>query len=563
MSTGSSCLCQPVRQIPVNLEDVRVFQNADPCVEKVGDAQPTSTTSPYSGAKESDESSLQSLSNGHATPMPPYASIDGHAPTSQALQDFVKPTDWDPSMSPIKEIFPSRPSHQRKRSIAMVEDTDQTGSSCCSSGPQLKGSPSNQTNSHALSHSTQHAPPMIGRSVSQHFRRSIPDDSILLRYSRQPITDSSMLNFMAPTAEQTPSPAPFPHQGEPLRNTMALHQHVHSPSHTRSSSNTTSSRLQSSSSSISSGRPSFETQTTNSIRELPHQHATQPKKKSCCGSASVDKDSTEREPDFGSNPSDGVATALSYQMLPDMTGAPFVPTGFGMDQLSNVSQPPYASWQDQPLSSGLKFGESQATTFQSFPTGLEMLQVSQMQNAEQNNISNAMGGHSCTCGSGCQCYGCPEHPYNNTTASRCKELGSILEENSWETESTNTSRPPTAHARTNGSATPNTRHTAWQGNNHLIDNDQIPFNGAAGQQFEGSDQPGAGMSLDYMEFAVSLADGRCSDMSGTCRCGDNCNCVGCILHYGCVDGQDLSFPDGGQVQDLGEAWPWPYRETRL
>lgn len=143
--------------------------------------------------------------------------------------------------------------------------------------------------------------------------------------------------------------------------------------------------------------------------------------------------------------------------------------------------------------------------------------------------------HDCSCGDSCQCLGCASHPYNETTRQHVQEMGYMMTVNEDEEKSggsspfTGLNSPPAIPSRTpsnqNHSVPTNTQLSFTDDNNSpsIFDN-TINSSTFANNQFM---QPSEYYTIEY---PVGLH--LCSDLTGTCQCGNDCNCVGCITHSG-------------------------------
>ncbi|EEP79569.1 predicted protein [Uncinocarpus reesii 1704] len=155
-------------------------------------------------------------------------------------------------------------------------------------------------------------------------------------------------------------------------------------------------------------------------------------------------------------------------------------------------------------------------------------------------------GHNCGCGDGCQCLGCASHPFNDTTRHHIQEMGYMMAlENNDDADN-----QPTSPYSTNGFTVPfEAYHHQGSGliqnNTHgnFIDDlgnqsAQSLSNGASlpsprgfrAENYELLMQPTAYYTLEYPVGMPDLA--LCSNIMGTCQCGINCKCIGCLTHDG-------------------------------
>ena len=151
----------------------------------------------------------------------------------------------------------------------------------------------------------------------------------------------------------------------------------------------------------------------------------------------------------------------------------------------------------------------------------------------------------CDCGPGCQCVYCSIHPYNEPTRERVRELASIIATDS---DSSPESRPQSQYGEPfmdlsgmypvmqqglhpqNGvlAANSNVQETLSQPTSQsdifLGSMNKLPTSPTVSTSNDDSDN-----SFQTMEFSVRP---WCHDQSGTCMCGDECDCLGCVTHSG-------------------------------
>lgn len=156
--------------------------------------------------------------------------------------------------------------------------------------------------------------------------------------------------------------------------------------------------------------------------------------------------------------------------------------------------------------------------------------------------------HNCTCGPTCQCVFCVAHPYNEPTRDRVQSLAHLLSD-----ESDYGSKSPLEASYSSpfhSAASPGSLTST----SHRMHIDEIlhPPNLPQSPAFSSADYGGqiypelpngslpeaqqpAISSSGYLTMAYEydpLQLGRCTDPTGTCRCGDSCTCVGCLIHSG-------------------------------
>ena len=168
--------------------------------------------------------------------------------------------------------------------------------------------------------------------------------------------------------------------------------------------------------------------------------------------------------------------------------------------------------------------------------------------AEANHIIDGVlhrADPKCSCGPGCQCVYCSIHPYNEPTRARVRELASII---ATDTDPGPESRPQSQYGE---------QFMDFSGMYPLMQQDLHSQNGvlvAGSDMQETLSQPtshseiflgsmnklptspirstsngGLDNRLRRMEFSASP---WCHDESGTCMCGDDCDCIGCVTHSG-------------------------------
>ncbi|KAJ5938023.1 hypothetical protein N7454_004365 [Penicillium verhagenii] len=156
----------------------------------------------------------------------------------------------------------------------------------------------------------------------------------------------------------------------------------------------------------------------------------------------------------------------------------------------------------------------------------------------------------CTCGPGCQCVGCASHPFNHSTRQVVQEMGILLVLDGVEQSPGSHAGPPQHHAF-QSTATPSPM-SAMQGNQapFVPSPPSMPVRQQGDQQqitLQGVIQP----DYDTLEYAVNLPP--CSNPTGICLCGDDCECIECLTHGGHNGvGVSMSTPQihVGQAQEI-------------
>lgn len=181
------------------------------------------------------------------------------------------------------------------------------------------------------------------------------------------------------------------------------------------------------------------------------------------------------------------------------------------------------------ISHNIEFSQPAMPTFPSSqPQGLSYT----------STASEGDAGHVCHCGDSCQCLGCASHPFNNTTKQHVQEMGLIVgmngEEQSQHTPySTHaTSTPldyflPGMNYSLDTGAQPRTMHPyPGHAHSHNIGNGYPPHASYAPDQH--LMEPSQYYTLEY---SVGMPN-PCSNATGSCQCGNDCSCVGCLTHSG-------------------------------
>ena len=181
--------------------------------------------------------------------------------------------------------------------------------------------------------------------------------------------------------------------------------------------------------------------------------------------------------------------------------------------------------------------------------------------------------HNCNCGDACDCLGCAAHPYNATTRNHVQSLGDLLAHGDNDQQPGSRPRSPCGSPFAGNTEV----HSMDPGINPrlvvnvpsppvsshyrvsvlpLTDDDVM----SSAEPYSGAHVPLFSSSGYYtMEFPMESL-GSCTDISGSCQCGDDCACIGCLTHTGHngipldLDSEvERASPDGvGVQQDLNE-----------
>ncbi|KAL8736111.1 MAG: hypothetical protein Q9181_002552 [Wetmoreana brouardii] len=150
--------------------------------------------------------------------------------------------------------------------------------------------------------------------------------------------------------------------------------------------------------------------------------------------------------------------------------------------------------------------------------------------------------HTCSCGDNCQCVACAAHPYNTATTDRVQGLDDIM--SSQRGSQGSSSRPQSSYGQILGEVTdvdPRNLGSAAEG----LDLNQLGMGGyqtAASNSYQHDGLPATTMAAPFfapshqyltMEYRFPVADANiCTNITGACRCGEGCTCLGCRTHSG-------------------------------
>lgn len=159
--------------------------------------------------------------------------------------------------------------------------------------------------------------------------------------------------------------------------------------------------------------------------------------------------------------------------------------------------------------------------------------------------------HNCNCGAGCQCLGCAAHPFNATTRSHVQSLGAIIAHGDHDRVSSNSPpsgwEPPSNQSLGIHNMTPVTSQ-CFNGNPaveppsgevNTLQTARPPFSQSAWSPTVSNDPEGQQvpfLSSAYYTMEIPMdpfgPKASCTDVSGSCQCGDDCACIGCLTHTG-------------------------------
>lgn len=251
------------------------------------------------------------------------------------------------------------------------------------------------------------------------------------------------------------------------------------------------------------------------------------------------------------------------------------PTAWNHMSYMNFATPQMPTWQDQmanqarlmqPL--GLHNGNTHSNYVANYaptaPYGNIMDQLGISQSTMPSFTSNhsqtpgytqtTLGNdpcHDCKCGEDCQCLGCAAHPFNNTTRQHVQEMGVLMTFDGEEhtPEAIANAYQSSAFQSSNAPAPLNyfMQHGS-SADNAVPHNTFDPYSDTMPSGYASSLQPGQPLNQQLMhpseyytlEYPVGIPS-ACSDVTGSCQCGNDCSCVGCLTHSG-HNGMPLEAP---------------------
>lgn len=153
--------------------------------------------------------------------------------------------------------------------------------------------------------------------------------------------------------------------------------------------------------------------------------------------------------------------------------------------------------------------------------------------------------HDCNCGDDCQCLGCATHPFNNTTTQHVQEMGTLVSldgeepnpgtlnnyQNSFFSDQPDTSFAEYSFPGIGNPIDTGAAHNSIQAYPHQTATSDLS-NGYSPPAGYPSDQQFMTPSEYYtLEYSIGLPN-PCTDVTGSCQCGSDCSCVGCLTHSG-------------------------------
>jgi hypothetical protein len=153
--------------------------------------------------------------------------------------------------------------------------------------------------------------------------------------------------------------------------------------------------------------------------------------------------------------------------------------------------------------------------------------------------------HDCQCGEECQCLGCASHPFNNTTRQRVQEMGEMMTIGGGKS-AIETYQSPTFSGSHNWErfnylpqGLDHSQSIQQQNYEPYSDQSHVPQGSNFPRPYTSPVAVGQVMNEQLMhtseyytlEYPVGIPS-ACSDVTGSCQCGNDCSCVGCLTHSG-------------------------------
>jgi hypothetical protein len=178
-----------------------------------------------------------------------------------------------------------------------------------------------------------------------------------------------------------------------------------------------------------------------------------------------------------------------------------------------------------------------------------------------NSQPKSMGtSHRCTCGDGCQCVGCAAHPYNEATQNYVRSAWSTMMEDANVSTHTNGNvnllngnhnhnhDQNHGHHSANGNQLPMNGHHNGHHDDHVSPTEQPVGDANSGIVSASARTDGTTTNPQTpSDAASSLAEEQtlsandfffvtypfgdsCAGETASCPCGDDCQCIGCVIH---------------------------------
>ncbi|PHH73350.1 hypothetical protein CDD82_5528 [Ophiocordyceps australis] len=142
--------------------------------------------------------------------------------------------------------------------------------------------------------------------------------------------------------------------------------------------------------------------------------------------------------------------------------------------------------------------------------------------------------HQCSCGDSCQCVGCAAHPYNDATQDYVRSAwNTMMQDGQKLSNGTHTTAHLNGHGADGSAKDGNGRTTARTANDGTTHPDgtvsppapQTPSDGTSGINEEQT------LSANDFFFVSYPFGDTCAGETASCPCGDDCQCIGCVIHH--------------------------------
>lgn len=159
---------------------------------------------------------------------------------------------------------------------------------------------------------------------------------------------------------------------------------------------------------------------------------------------------------------------------------------------------------------------------------------------QSETLSSSAGtSHQCGCGDGCQCVGCAAHPYNEATQSYVRSAWESMTEEHQRPRSQTNGTPDQnyGHIQSDGDGTPEGSGTNGSSKEGAVTTtvsgdgtispivSQTPSEAASAMSEEQQS-----LSANDFFFVSYPFEDSCAGEAASCPCGDDCQCLDCVIH---------------------------------
>lgn len=265
---------------------------------------------------------------------------------------------------------------------------------------------------------------------------------------------------------------------------------------------------------------------------------------SCCSSNTVDSDNRSapnatNQPQ-GPHPFHGMMMPPFQGPMPMVNGMyPFFPqpTVFTYPPQYGTYMQPLQPEQWRQVMAALSFGHPPQSNAFNNMTGAGV-GTAPYTPPPQDSPKNTGTSHQCDCGEGCQCVGCAAHPYNEATQNYVRSAwNSMMEEypnGNGNYSSNGTSQDVSANHTPSETRAASTTPADVSGNGTTP---KTPSDAASVPTEEQT------LSANDFFFVSYPFGDPCAGDTASCPCGDDCQCIGCVIH---------SNPDPSQPSQASE-----------